>query len=80
MRLTFTEIAGWILTIAGLGLVGLIVVLALNRNVFEAMALGLPAVIVFRGGLGMVRLATAGRIAKQLADEPANRTNSPIIP
>ena len=47
----------------GIILVVMIVALAFNRYVFEAMALSLPSVIVFRGGIGLVRMATAGRIA-----------------
>ena len=74
MRILFTEIVGWILTVGGLGLVALIVILALNRNVFEATALSLPAVIVFRAGIGMVRLATAGRIATGIVDQEETAT------
>ena len=64
MRLVVIEVVGWALTVAGLAIVGLIIVLAMNRNVFEAMALSLPAVFVFRAGIGLVRMATAGRIAR----------------
>ncbi len=51
-----------------IGLIALIVILVLNRNVFEAMALSLPAVVVFRGGLGMIRMATASRIARRISE------------
>lgn len=68
MRLAITEFVGWALTAAGLILVFMIVYLAFNRYVFEAMALSLPSVIVFRGGIGLVRMATAGRIAAGIVD------------
>lgn len=72
MWLGFREIAGWVLTILGLLLIGIVLLLALNRNVFEAMALSLPSVILFRGGLGLVRLSAAGRIAQSLGDSELN--------
>lgn len=63
MRLGITEFIGWILTLVGLALTGVLIYLAVNRYVFEAMALSLPSVIIFRAGIGLVRMATAGRIA-----------------
>ena len=66
MWLGFRELSGWILTAIGLILIGIVLTLALNRYVFEAMALSLPSVIVFRAGIGFVRLAAAGRIATRM--------------
>lgn len=63
MRLGITEFIGWLLTLVGLALTGVLIYLAVNRYVFEAMALSLPSVIIFRAGIGLVRMATAGRIA-----------------
>lgn len=62
------EIIGWIIMIVGLLLIGLLVVLALNRNVFEAMALSFPAAIVFRAGIGLIRMSAASRVATRLGD------------
>lgn len=76
MRLVITEFIGWVLTIAGLAIVALIVVLALKRNVFEAMALSLPSVIVFRAGIGLVRMATAGRIAHRIVNKEETAASS----
>ncbi len=59
---------GWILLVLGSLLIGLLVYLAWNRMVFEAMALSFPAVIVFRAGVGFLRMATASRIAKSMLD------------
>jgi hypothetical protein len=57
---------GWALVVLGLLLVALVIYLAVNRHVFEAMAVSLPSVIVFRAGIGLVRLAVASRIARAL--------------
>jgi hypothetical protein len=38
----------------------------LNRNIFEALALSVPAAIVFRAGVGLLRMATAARVAMKL--------------
>ena len=70
MGLIIREIIGWLLTILGLLLIGLIVQLALDRSVFEAAALSLPSAMVFRAGISLVKLAAAGRIAARLANDP----------
>lgn len=57
------EIIGWVIAALGMCLILVVLYLATNRMVFEAMALSLPSLIVFRAGIGLVRLATAGRIA-----------------
>ncbi|MEM7785450.1 MAG: hypothetical protein AAF939_17415 [Planctomycetota bacterium] len=62
------EIIGWILTVGGLVLIGLVVLLALQRNVFEAMALAIPSTVVFRSGIGLVRMSAAARIAAGLSN------------
>ncbi len=69
------EVVGWGLTILGLALVGIVLILALNRQVFEAMALSLPSVIVFRAGIGLVRLNAAGRIAEKLSQADVEQSS-----
>jgi hypothetical protein len=79
MGLLIREGIGWLLTVLGLALIGFVLNLALNRNVIEAMALSLPGVIVFRAGISLVKIASAGRIAAGLAREErprADRRNS----
>jgi len=71
MRLAITEIIGWLLALLGLALTALLVYLAVNRYVFEAMALSLPSVIIFRAGIGLARMATAGRIANRIIEREA---------
>lgn len=67
MWMGFREFLGWLIALVGLALIGIVLILALNRNVFEAMALSLPAAIVFRAGIGLVRMTAAARIASKLS-------------
>ena len=69
MWIGIRESIGWLITLIGLGLIGVVLVLALNRNVFEAMALALPATIVFRSGIGLVRMSAAARVAMRITTE-----------
>ena len=69
MWIGIREAIGWVITLIGLLLVGVVLMLALNRSVFEAHALSLPSAIVFRSGIGLVRMTAAARIAKQLGRE-----------
>jgi hypothetical protein len=73
MGLVIREIVGWLLAVAGLVLIVFILRLALNRSVLEAMALSLPATIVFRAGISLVKIAAAGRIASRLVEEDRPR-------
>ena len=63
MGLLVREIVGWVFVVLGLVLVGFVLHLALSRRVVEGLVVTLPAVVVFRSGIGLVRIATAGRIA-----------------
>lgn len=63
MGLLVREIVGWVFVVLGLVLVGFVLHLALSRCVVEGLVVTLPAVVVFRSGIGLVRIATAGRIA-----------------
>ena len=71
MLLGFREFLGWVLALIGLALVAVVLLLALNRSVFEALALSFPSVIVFRSGIGLVRMSTAARIAMKLSSQEA---------
>ena len=63
MSFLFRELLGWALAALGMVMIGLVVMLAINRSVLEAIAVSFPATIVFRAGIGFVRMAVAGRIA-----------------
>lgn len=69
MWIGIRESIGWLITLIGLCLIGVVLILALNRNVFEAMALALPATIVFRSGIGLVRMSAAARVATRMTAE-----------
>lgn len=62
----FTELLGIVFMLIGLALIGFLLVLALNRAIFEAAALSFPAAIVFRAGVGLFRMGIATRIAMKL--------------
>lgn len=66
MWIGFREFLGWLIVLVGLALIAMVLLLALNRSVFEALALSFPAAIVFRAGIGLVRMSTAARIALKL--------------
>ena len=61
------EVVGWLLVLVGLGLIGVVVFLAVQHDILEAMALSLPATIVFRSGIGLVRMSAAARVAMRLS-------------
>lgn len=65
MGLYVREVIGWLLVGLGLTLIGFVLFLALRRDVLEALAVSLPATVVFRAGIALVRLATAARLASQ---------------
>lgn len=69
MLIGIREFVGWVLVLLGLCLIGVDLMLALNRNVIEALALALPSVIVFRSGIGLVRISMAARIALRLDEK-----------
>ncbi len=62
----FYEVLGITLMLVGLALIGFLLMLSLNRAIFEAAALSFPAAIVFRAGVGLFRMGTAARIAMKL--------------
>ena len=67
MWIGIREFIGWLLVLVGLALIGLLVALAIKRNVLEAMALSIPATVVFRSGIGLVRMSAAARVATRLS-------------
>ena len=76
MRLFVREIVGWIFVVLGLVLVGFVLYLSLSRRVVEGLIVALPAMVVFRSGIALVRIAIAGRIA---AWSEEDRTTFPPV-
>lgn len=69
MWINVREFIGWVIVLIGFALIGLVVAMAVKRNVLEAMALALPATIVFRSGIGLVRMSAASRVATKLSQK-----------
>lgn len=61
------EAIGWLLIVAGLAMIAYVLILAGNRSVLEAGAVSIPATVVFRSGIGLVRLAVAARVAAAIS-------------
>lgn len=71
-----TRILATLLILLGLGLMLLLTRLALSRNVFEAMALVLPSIIVFRSGIRLMRMATVSSLIAKLKVESGSPRDS----
>jgi hypothetical protein len=59
------ELAGWLLV--GLGLLGFVVVyqFCVERMIFEAGIFMVVSVVLFRGGIHLLKVAVAGRLVRQ---------------
>jgi len=83
MRYWIHEAAGWLLLVVGLYLFYACFAWLLDPNhVIEAGVLSVIAIIVFRGGLHMLKVAMAARICMQAQDgqtpnEPLGLSNLP---
>jgi hypothetical protein len=73
MRFWIREIMGWLLVLAGLYLfvVCLAILLAREPLIAEATILSLLGIFVFRGGIHLLKVAVAARIAMQTQAEIA---------
>lgn len=65
MAYWFREIAGWILVLGGLWLIGIVVEFCRNRWILEAGILGVVSIFVFRGGIHLLKVAIAARICRE---------------
>lgn len=59
------EIAGWLLVLGGLWLVGVVIEFCYNRWILEAAIVGVVAVFVFRGGIHLLKVAIAARVCRE---------------
>lgn len=60
------DILGWGLMILGIVLILIMITSATNKLILLSMALSIPATIVFRSGVGFLRMSTAYRLARKL--------------
>jgi hypothetical protein len=76
MRFWGRELAGWTLVLLGLGIFYLCFALLLNRRVLEAGQMLIMGIVVFRGGIHLLKVAVAARVcwqARRLEEPPAPR-------
>jgi hypothetical protein len=78
MRFWFREIAGWGLVLLGLYLFGYCLLMLVHGRVIESGPWTLVAIIVFRGGIHLLKVAVAARVCEQ-ADARA-RAEKPVKP
>ncbi len=73
MRFWIREIMGWLLVLAGLLLfyICLAILLGPHHEIVEATILSMLGIFVFRGGIHLLKVAVAARIAMQTQVEIA---------
>jgi hypothetical protein len=74
MRFWFRELAGWLLILLGLFVFYLCWALLVRNHIVEAGPMTLIGIIIFRGGIHLLKVAVAARICldaqKQMNDNP----------
>jgi hypothetical protein len=55
------ELAGWILLGIGLAMFALVYMWLVNKRIIEGFLLGVAGIMVFRAGIGMLKVAVAAR-------------------
>lgn len=80
MTVWLREVAGWVLLGAGLAAFAVCYfVFLLNRRVVETIILGMMGVIVFRGGMHLLKVAVAARAAREVSRRPtAAKAERPV--
>ncbi len=76
------EAAGWVLLAAGLATFGLVYDFLLKRRLFEAGPLLVVGIVVFRGGVHLLKVALAVRAARESpsAAAPPRRAFPTVTP
>lgn len=75
IRFLGREIMGWFLVLVGLGIFYLCVALLLNAGaefILEGPVLAMIGIIVFRGGIHLLKVAVAARVAMQTKPDGQN--------
>lgn len=63
------DILGWGLLLLGLLLILVMINSAANRQILLSMALSIPSTIVFRSGVGFLRMNAAYRMAQKIENQ-----------
>jgi hypothetical protein len=76
MRFITRELMGWVLVVVGMGVLFECYLLIKESRLFEAAPLSIVGIIVFRGGIHLLKVAVAARIcslAKERSRQDAAR-------
>src|SRR5262245_10962405 len=80
MRFWFRELAGWALVGLGLFIFYLCYAMLSQRMIWEAGQWSIVGIIVFRGGIHLLKVAVAARVCMHAVDEiGGERGNPPAI-
>ena len=73
MNVWVREVAGWALVLLGLILLGEACLFVINKRIFSAGPFLFAGFVVFRGGLHLVKVATAARACRDAAGPAPSR-------
>jgi hypothetical protein len=76
MRFWLRELAGWVLVVLGLYVFYSCYVLLLNHYLVEAGPLVLIGIVVFRGGIHLLKVAVAARVCLHARQQESGRAGS----
>jgi hypothetical protein len=80
LRFWLREIAGWIMVCLGIFGFYVCFVSILYRQILEAGAFTFVSVVLFRGGIHLLKVAVAARICMQAAEAAAKETGASRVP
>jgi hypothetical protein len=71
-RFWFRELVGWVLILIGLGIFYICLLMLVKREpeFFTAPTLSIIGIVVFRGGIHLLKVAVAARVAMQASPAP----------
>lgn len=79
MRFWLREIAGWLLVGLGLAVFYVCFVLLVNHYVLEGGPLSLVGIVLFRGGIHLLKVAVAARVCERALDRLEERSAAAVV-
>ncbi len=81
IRFWFRELMGWLLVLVGLYLFAVCLALLLSPepSILEAPVVSLIGIVVFRGGIHLLKVAVAARVCMQTQTEVVKREPPPAV-
>jgi hypothetical protein len=73
MSFWLREVCGWLLVGLGLVIFSQVYLFCLDRWIFEAAILLLMGIFVFRGGIGLLKVAVAANVVRQTQEQKVVR-------